>query len=216
MQFPVSISPVSHTLIIMGMDSNKNSGKSSRDKEISTVRWIMGMAIATTFCVVYFFAPLYMACAVLALVFQFPSRPISIIIVSPLILSLLTKPMAAPWLVGMLKPMADYFDYQEAFEFTDEDIRLKLKEGKKYILAFQPHGVVCRTFVLCIKMTARMYLVVFYVAHFFSFVSFVCSFQSAACVVPQWHHPIYDALIQLLLLHCCKHPFLNMSWAFLV
>ncbi|GFH52178.1 hypothetical protein CTEN210_08654 [Chaetoceros tenuissimus] len=38
--------------------------------------------------------------------------------------------------------MLDYFDYEEVLETSNDDCRKLLKEGKKFILAFQPHGVV--------------------------------------------------------------------------
>ena len=39
--------------------------------------------------------------------------------------------------------MADYFDFETAFEFTDDDVRDMLKKNpdRKFILASQPHGV---------------------------------------------------------------------------
>jgi hypothetical protein len=39
--------------------------------------------------------------------------------------------------------MADYFDFETAFEITDDEIRELLKTtDKRFILASQPHGVV--------------------------------------------------------------------------
>jgi len=41
-----------------------------------------------------------------------------------------------------MKPMLDYFDYEEAFEITDDELRERGAEGKRYIIATQPHGVI--------------------------------------------------------------------------
>lgn len=41
-----------------------------------------------------------------------------------------------------LRPMADYFQYEEICEFTYDDLRKAAKEKKKFIIASQPHGVV--------------------------------------------------------------------------
>jgi hypothetical protein len=113
----------------------------SRTKEISTGRWLLGMAMASTFSFVYFFAPTYMIAALLGLIFGYPSREWSFLFAAPLILSVLSKPMKLN--CQFLKPMADYFDFETAFEFTDNDIREYLKKNdKRFILASQPHGVV--------------------------------------------------------------------------
>ena len=101
------------------------------------------MAMATTFCVTYFLAPLYIVSALVALLLAFPTRELSLWFAVPLFVSVLTKPIHSPTIAGLMTPMADYFDYEECFEFTDDEIRHNVnKEGKKYIFAFQPHGVV--------------------------------------------------------------------------
>lgn len=41
-----------------------------------------------------------------------------------------------------LRPMADYFQYEEICEFTYDDLRKAAKEKKKFIIASQPHGVI--------------------------------------------------------------------------
>ena len=112
-----------------------------RADEISTGRYLLGMAMATTFACVYFFAPAYMITAILCLIFQYPNSQWSFTIAAPLILSVLSKPMRLN--CQFLKPMADYFDFETAFEMTDDDIRELLKTtDKRFILASQPHGVV--------------------------------------------------------------------------
>ncbi|CAB9499666.1 Diacylglycerol O-acyltransferase 2 [Seminavis robusta] len=111
-----------------------------RSNEISTARWLLGMAMATTFCCVYFFAPIYIITSILCLLFRYPTMEGSFVIAAPLILSILSKPKKLD--CRFLKPMADYFDFETAFEFTDADIREMLKTtDKRFILASQPHGV---------------------------------------------------------------------------
>jgi hypothetical protein len=118
-----------------------NAATQTRMTEISTGRWLLGMAMATTFSFVYFVSPTYMISAVLCLLFQYPTMEWSFVIAAPLILSVLSKPQRLD--CRFLKPMADYFDFETAFEITDDEIRELLKTtDKRFILASQPHGVV--------------------------------------------------------------------------
>lgn len=120
---------------------NNKPAPNSRTNDISTPRWLLGMAMATTFSCVYFFAPAYMITAILGLIFRYPTMEWSFTFAIPLILSVLSKPMRLN--VQFLKPMADYFDFETAFEFTDDDIREMLRTtDRRFILASQPHGVV--------------------------------------------------------------------------
>jgi len=113
---------------------------SGRTREVSSGRWLLGMIQATTFSCVYFFAPMYMIAALVCLLSGFPTRQGSFLIATPLILSIFSKPKKLD--CRFLGPMADYFDYEEAHEFSDNDIREFLeKSDRKFILASQPHGV---------------------------------------------------------------------------
>jgi len=47
-----------------------------------------------------------------------------------------------PWLANYMKPMLDYFDYEEILEFSNDDANKMINDGKKFILALQPHGVI--------------------------------------------------------------------------
>jgi hypothetical protein len=47
-----------------------------------------------------------------------------------------------PWLAHYMKPMLDYFDYEEVLEISNEDAIKLANSGQKFILAFQPHGVI--------------------------------------------------------------------------
>ena len=109
-------------------------------KEISTARWLLGMAMATTFSCVYFFAPAYMITSILLLLLQYPTTKSAFLFAAPLVLSVLSKPVRLD--CRFLRPMAEYFEFEEFFEFTDDDVREWLsKNDKRFILASQPHGV---------------------------------------------------------------------------
>lgn len=111
--------------------------------EISTPRWLLGLFQASVFSLVYLLAPIYIISAILFLWFQYPSKNAAWLYAGPLILSYFSKPKAMPDFVRKyLRPMADYFQYEEISEFTYDDFRKAAKEQKKYILASQPHGVI--------------------------------------------------------------------------
>jgi hypothetical protein len=121
----------------------------SPERNVSTARWLLGMAISAVFSFVFLLSPVYIFWAVICLVFQYPSREWAFLFAAPMLVSMFFKSTPAPALVGKLSPMLDYFDYHEEFELTDEEIRVILKTGKKFILAFQPHGVVCTLYIIC-------------------------------------------------------------------
>lgn len=111
---------------------------------VSTLRWLTGMMISSIFSLVYLVTPLYLLASLACLVFQFPSTLWSFVLAGPMILSMVIKPISCQWLLGMLTPMLDYFDYEQIIESTPINARKEMIDGNKnYILAFQPHGVVC-------------------------------------------------------------------------
>ena len=117
------------------------SSSTNRTKEISTGRWLLGLFMASTFSCVYFFAPIYMITCFICLICRYPSFPGALILSWPLLLSILSSPKRLD--CRFLKPMADYFDFETAFELTDDDIKEMLRKNpdRKFILASQPHGV---------------------------------------------------------------------------
>lgn len=123
----------------MAVPSLPDAGTASK---VSTSRWITGMLMASTFSIIYLVTPVYLITAIAALVFHFPSRNWSYVIASPIFLSVLTKPTASPWIVGMLTPILDYFEYEEIHDSSSVDVKKKMMEGTNYIIAAQPHGVV--------------------------------------------------------------------------
>ena len=111
---------------------------SERDK--SVVRWLQGMLLASIFSVVYILSPIYMFASMISF-FMLPLHA-SLLLSLPIIVSALIPSKAAPKLVGFLAPMLDYFEYEECFEETNDEVRKRLQTGRRFILAFQPHGVI--------------------------------------------------------------------------
>lgn len=109
----------------------------------STLRWLLGMAVASVFSLVYLVAPSYILTSLLALLLQYPTRNAAILYALPMLLSAAIPSFGAPSLAPLLSPMLDYFDYREEFETSDEEFReLANKKGKRFIVAVQPHGVI--------------------------------------------------------------------------
>lgn len=114
----------------------------SRRRDVPFHRWLAGLCIAAVFSLVYIVTPPYILSALVALILRYPSTNAALIYASPLILSIFTEARAAPGLAWLLSPMLDYFDYEEACEIGNEEFRKDAKEGKRYIVACQPHGVI--------------------------------------------------------------------------
>ncbi len=110
--------------------------------DISTFRWFQGLLIASIFSVVYLVSPAYIISSILALLFQFPNGKYALIYATPLLLSIVTPSKFMPWLADYMKPMLDYFDYEEVLEYTNEEAVKAANSGKKFIFGMQPHGVV--------------------------------------------------------------------------
>ena len=108
-------------------------------------RRIIGGLAASTFSLAYIIGPVYIISAIVLLAVS-PTLK-SLLYCVPLLLSALLPAYRIP---GLLKSypyqcMLDYFDYEEMFEFSDEELeKLGDELGKKkrsVILAAQPHGV---------------------------------------------------------------------------
>jgi hypothetical protein len=76
----------------------------------------------------------------------------------PMLLSALLPPMAAsPRILKVLTPMLDYFTYEQIIESKPINVRQEIQQnGKNYILAFQPHGVVSMV-AICSAIAADEY-----------------------------------------------------------
>lgn len=108
----------------------------------SSIRWFVGMIMASFFCLVYLLTPLYMITALMAVLFGCPSRLLALIFSSPILLSMAFKPVASPWIVGLLTPMLDYFEFEQILETKPVDARQKILDGTNYIIGVQAHGVI--------------------------------------------------------------------------
>ena len=103
-------------------------------------RWLQGLLIASIFSLAYILTPLYLLAGIVSFfVLHWKS---ALLFTAPIIISALVPPIASPWLVGQLTPLLDYFDFEEALEYTNDEIRADLKNGKKSIVAPVPHGVI--------------------------------------------------------------------------
>lgn len=112
------------------------------EKKISIFRWLQGLIIASIFSVVYLASPAYIISAIGALIFQFPSGKYALIYATPLLISIATPSRAMPWLANYMKPMLDYFGYEEILEMSNEEALKLANNGKKFIFGMQPHGVI--------------------------------------------------------------------------
>eukprot|EP00977_Amphora_coffeiformis_P009812 scaffold2256_cov166-Amphora_coffeaeformis.AAC.17 len=109
-------------------------------------KWFAGLVMASLFSLVYFIAPFYMITAIFVLLFNYPNRLLAWLYVTPLFASALVPSMASPWLLGLLTPMADYFDYEEIHETSPRDVWTEVREGKSnFLVVKQPHGVLSYT-----------------------------------------------------------------------
>jgi len=106
-----------------------------------TRRWFLGLLFSSIFTLTYFLAPSYGLCAFFALVFRWPSLGAAIFLALPILVSAIMPPKASPWLLKLLSPILDYFEYEEIIESKPIDARENLRKGKNYIIAAQPHGV---------------------------------------------------------------------------
>lgn len=109
---------------------------------ISFFRWLQGLLISSIFSVVYLLTPLYIISAVIALCLQYPCKHAAYLYGAPLIISILTPSRQMPFLANYMTSMLDYFDYEEVLEISNEECIKMANEGRKFIIAFQPHGVV--------------------------------------------------------------------------
>lgn len=67
-------------------------------------------------------------------------------VASPVLLSALLPPVFAPYVVGLLRPMVDYFEYEHILESSPVDTRQRIIDGKEnYLIVAQPHGVLSFT-----------------------------------------------------------------------
>jgi 2-acylglycerol O-acyltransferase 2 len=109
--------------------------------ERSSLRWFEGMLMASCFSFSYFVAPFYMLASIFVLLFNYPNRSMAWLFVSPIFVSALLPSTTMPWLLRLLHPMADYFDYEEIHETSPRDVWEEVKAKKSnFLIVKQPHG----------------------------------------------------------------------------
>lgn len=108
-------------------------------QNVSTARWLQGMACSSVFTVTYMFGPIYILGSAALLACR-PSM-FSFYFASPMLLSALLPPVTSPYIVSLLRPMLDYFEYEQIIETSPVDVRQKILDGTTYLFPAQPHGV---------------------------------------------------------------------------
>jgi Diacylglycerol acyltransferase len=127
------------------MKRSGNDASLGKKKTDDPLRWFLGMIVVSCFSMVYFIAPTYMLSAILALAFRFPTFYIACVYASPMLLSAVVPSFPAPFLFRYLKPMLDYFEYEEIIESKPIDVAEKILSGTNYLCVCQPHGALSIT-----------------------------------------------------------------------
>lgn len=113
---------------------------------MGTFRYLVGLAQASIFSLVYLLTPIYFVSLIALAVYEFPyyyEKRLFYFSLPFLFSAIFTKPMALPNFVAeYLKPMSEYFQFESVHEISDGELRKDIKNGKNYILAATPHGVV--------------------------------------------------------------------------
>ena len=106
-------------------------------------RWYLGMAVSAILTAAYYVRPIHMLILLAMAWFGIPTRLIGSLTFSLVLLSMFIQPRQSSVMVGrLLSPLLDYFDYDQIVENSPIHIRETMKEGKRYIFACQPHGIV--------------------------------------------------------------------------
>jgi hypothetical protein len=102
------------------------------------------LLVSTLFTAAFFIRPIHMAIPILMIVYgNLPVRLLAYFIALIFFISFVTPPRPAPSLVNrLLSPILEYFQYDEISENSPIHIQESIKDGKQYIFACQPHGIV--------------------------------------------------------------------------
>mmetsp|Transcript_35930 Transcript_35930/g.86732 ORF Transcript_35930/g.86732 Transcript_35930/m.86732 type:complete len:320 (-) Transcript_35930:171-1130(-) len=103
-------------------------------------QWLLGMTFASVFTIAYLLIPPYLLSATVAMIMRYPSTKSSILYASPMLISIITSPRSSILTLRLLRPMLDYFDL-EAIHLDEKNTRSQMANGKSYLFAAQPHGV---------------------------------------------------------------------------
>ena len=107
-----------------------------------SLSWWIGLGVASVFSLSYFFAPGYMLASLLMLLFRYPSVEWAWFVSAPIFISAILPPFSGAWSWRMIRPILDYFEYEEIRENKPIDVRKEILNGKNYLCIFQPHGVI--------------------------------------------------------------------------
>ena len=88
----------------------------------------------------YFVAPIYMIASVIMLATYYPCKHAAWLFASPILVSALLPPIRSAFLYRSLRPMLEYFDYEQIEETSPQNARQNIANGKNYLLVYQPHG----------------------------------------------------------------------------
>lgn len=110
-----------------------------RKGRVSTLRWLQGMGCSSVFTLTYMLGPMYVLGSAAFLLL----RPcmFSFYVAIPMLLSAVLPPVASPYVVSLMSPMLDYFEYEQIIECSPVDVRRNILNGKTYLIPAQPHGV---------------------------------------------------------------------------
>ncbi|KAL7535110.1 hypothetical protein ACHAXR_010140 [Thalassiosira sp. AJA248-18] len=98
------------------------------------------MAVASIFSIAYLLIPAYLLSAIAALIFRYPSTKSSILFALPMLISIIVPPRPSRFALSLISPMLDYFDF-EIIHMDEKNIRSQMDNGKNFLFAAQPHGV---------------------------------------------------------------------------
>jgi hypothetical protein len=104
-----------------------------------------GMLVSTMFTFAYFLRPIHLAIPGLMIAYgnHLLVRQVGYLMAFVCFLSFVLPPKEASFLVaGLLAPILEYFQYDEIIENSPIHIQESIKDGKQYIFACQPHGMV--------------------------------------------------------------------------
>ena len=103
-----------------------------------------GMITSACFTAAYFARPIHMFIPFICLYYHFPTPILSIVFMFLVVLLVVIPPKPSNLVVAtLLSPILDHFQYDEIVENNPVHIKESMKgEGKRYIFASQPHGLV--------------------------------------------------------------------------
>jgi hypothetical protein len=103
-----------------------------------------GLIVSTLFAAAYFIRPIHMALPIVMIVYgNLLVRLFAYLLLLIIVISFLTPPKSMPILVThLLSPMLEYFQYDEIIENSPIHIHESIVDGKQYIFACQPHGII--------------------------------------------------------------------------